>query len=63
MGIKEVSTVFCVCLEGRIKLRHLMLMEHGFSLLLPEMFKYSDAEFNVQLIDMRAQLVEEGRSG
>lgn len=38
-------------------------MEHGFSLLLPEMFKYSDAEFNVQLIDMWVQLAEEGRSG
>lgn len=38
-------------------------MEHGFSFSLPEMLKYSDAEFSVRLIDMWARLAEEGRSG
>ncbi|KAI8556541.1 hypothetical protein RHMOL_Rhmol05G0261400 [Rhododendron molle] len=61
--LKGFPQYFAYSLEGRIKPRHRMLAQYGFSLSLPEMLKYSDAEFNVRFLDMRVRLAEEGRSG
>ncbi|KAE9447846.1 hypothetical protein C3L33_20257, partial [Rhododendron williamsianum] len=61
--LKGFPQYFGYSLEGRIKPRHRMLAQYGFLLSLPEMLKYSDAEFNVRFLDMRVRLAEEGRSG
>lgn len=40
-----------------------MLAEYGFALVLPKMLQYSDAEFNVPLIDVQARLADKEFSG
>ncbi|CBI27667.3 unnamed protein product, partial [Vitis vinifera] len=57
--LKRFPQYFSFSLEGKIKPRHRLLAEHGFSLPLPEMLKVSDGEFNLRLIEMRLQLADE----
>ncbi|VVA20506.1 PREDICTED: mRNAion [Prunus dulcis] len=56
--LKRFPQYFSFSLEGKIKPRHRLLVEHGFSLPLREMLKVSDGEFNVRLIEMRLGSVE-----
>ncbi|XP_048433485.1 transcription termination factor MTEF1, chloroplastic-like [Pyrus x bretschneideri] len=51
--LKRFPQYFSFSLEGKIKPRHRLLVEHGFSLPLREMLKVSDGEFNARLIEMR----------
>ncbi|TQD99500.1 hypothetical protein C1H46_014836 [Malus baccata] len=51
--LKRFPQYFLFSLEGKIKPRHRLLVEHDFSLLLREMLKVSDGEFNARLIEMR----------
>lgn len=51
--LKRFPQYFSFSLEGKIKPRHRLLLEHGFSLPLREMLKVSDGEFNAMLIEMR----------
>lgn len=51
--LRRFPQYFSFSLEGKIKCRHRLLIEHGFSLSLPEMLKVSDGEFNARLIEMR----------
>ncbi|KAM5567223.1 transcription termination factor MTEF1, chloroplastic [Rosa sericea] len=51
--IKRFPQYFSFSLEGKIKPRHRLLVEHGFSLPLREMLRVSDGEFNAMLIEMR----------
>ncbi|XP_071909369.1 transcription termination factor MTEF1, chloroplastic-like isoform X2 [Coffea arabica] len=57
--LKRFPQYFSFNLEGKIKKRHQMLMQHRLSMPLSRMLKVSDGEFNARLIDMRLQLVEE----
>nr|XP_027071752.1 transcription termination factor MTEF1, chloroplastic-like [Coffea arabica] len=57
--LKRFPQYFSFNLEGKIKKRHRMLMQHRLSMPLSRMLKVSDGEFNARLIDMRLQLVEE----
>ncbi|KAL6983471.1 hypothetical protein U1Q18_016857 [Sarracenia purpurea var. burkii] len=57
--LERFPQYFSFSLEGKIKPRHRLLVENGFSLSLPEMLKVSDGEFNVRLIEMRMQLIDE----
>lgn len=56
--LKRFPQYFSFSLEGKIKPRHRLLVEHGFSLPLSEMLKVSDGEFNARLIEMRLRSVE-----
>ncbi|XP_059648828.1 transcription termination factor MTEF1, chloroplastic isoform X2 [Cornus florida] len=56
--LKRFPQYFSFSLEGKIKPRHRLLVEHGLSLPLSEMLKVSDGEFNVQLIEMRLRLLD-----
>ncbi|KMT12463.1 hypothetical protein BVRB_5g103920 [Beta vulgaris subsp. vulgaris] len=56
--IKRFPQYFSFSLEGKIKPRHRLLVEHGFSMSLSDMLKVSDGEFNVRLIEMRLQLID-----
>ncbi|KAG2702387.1 hypothetical protein I3760_06G087000 [Carya illinoinensis] len=58
VGLKRFPQYFSFSLEGKIKPRHRVLVEHGFSLPLSEMLKVSDGEFNARLIEMRLRSVE-----
>ncbi|XP_077214205.1 mitochondrial transcription termination factor family protein [Tasmannia lanceolata] len=49
---------FSFSLDGKIKMRHRLLVEHGFSLRLPDMLKISDGEFNDRLVEMRLRCVD-----
>lgn len=51
--LKRFPQYFSFSLEGKIKPRHRLLVEHGFSLPLREMLRVSDGEFNAMLIEMR----------
>ncbi|CAN6575104.1 unnamed protein product [Malus baccata var. baccata] len=51
--LKRFPQYFSFSLEGKIKPRHRLLVEHGFSLPLRDMLKVSDGEFNARLIEMR----------
>ncbi|KAL6192776.1 hypothetical protein ACLB2K_033862 [Fragaria x ananassa] len=51
--LKRFPQYFSFSLEGKIKPRHRLLVEHGFSLPLREMLRGSDGEFNAMLIEMR----------
>ncbi|XP_050373190.1 transcription termination factor MTEF1, chloroplastic [Argentina anserina] len=51
--VKKFPQYFSFSLEGKIKPRHRLLVEHGFSLPLREMLRVSDGEFNAMLIEMR----------
>ena len=57
--LRRFPQYFSFSLEGKIKPRHRVLVEHGFSLPLPEMLKVSDGEFNSRLIETQLQLVDE----
>ncbi|GAB2280261.1 Transcription termination factor MTEF1, chloroplastic [Dionaea muscipula] len=59
--IRRFPQYFSFSLEGKIKPRHKLLVEHGLSMSLAKMLKFSDGEFNVQLIEMRLRSVEEPR--
>ncbi|KAH6798082.1 Mitochondrial transcription termination factor family protein [Perilla frutescens var. hirtella] len=56
--IKKFPQYFSFSLERKIKPRHRLLMEHGFSMPLSEMLKVSDGEFNARLIEKRLRMVE-----
>lgn len=56
--IKRFPQYFSFSLEGKIKPRHRLLVEHGFSMPLRDMLKVSDGEFNVRLLEMRLQLID-----
>lgn len=55
--LKRFPQYFSFSLEGKIKPRHRLLVELGFSLPLFEMLKVSDGEFNARLIEMRLRSV------
>lgn len=55
VGLKRFPQFFSFSLEGKIKRRHRLLVEHGLSLPLWEMLIVSDGEFNVRLLDMKLQ--------
>ncbi|XP_021757748.1 transcription termination factor MTEF1, chloroplastic-like [Chenopodium quinoa] len=57
--IKQFPQYFSFSLEGKIKPRHRLLVEHGFSMPLRDMLKVSDGEFNVRLLRMRLQLIKQ----
>ncbi|KAK6922008.1 Transcription termination factor, mitochondrial/chloroplastic [Dillenia turbinata] len=64
-GLKELKRFpqyFSFSLEEKIKPRHRLLVEHGFSLPLSDMLKISDGEFRVQLIERRLRLVDDNNS-
>ncbi|KAF5752078.1 hypothetical protein HS088_TW02G01098 [Tripterygium wilfordii] len=56
--LKRFPQYFSFSLEGKIKPRHKLLIENGFSMPLYKMLKVSDGEFNARLIEMRLQLLE-----
>nr|GLL34209.1 transcription termination factor MTEF1, chloroplastic isoform X1 [Ipomoea trifida] len=56
--LKSFPQFFSFSLEGKIKPRHRLLVEHGFRLKLPEMLKISDGEFSARLVEMQLQLLE-----
>lgn len=58
--IKRFPQYFSFSLEGKIKPRHRLLMDHGFSMPLSEMLKVSEGEFNVRLLEMRLELIDCG---
>lgn len=60
--IKKFPQYFSFSLERKIRPRHRLLMEHGFSLPLSDMLKVSDGEFNARLIERRLRMVEERSS-
>ncbi|KAL3501431.1 hypothetical protein ACH5RR_035880 [Cinchona calisaya] len=53
--LKRFPQYFSFNLEGKIKRRHRILMEHGFSMPLWKMLKVSDWEFNARLMKMQLQ--------
>ncbi|XP_010937177.1 transcription termination factor MTEF1, chloroplastic [Elaeis guineensis] len=57
--LKEFPQYFSFSLEGKIKPRHQMLVENGFSMPLSEMLKVSDGEFRQRLVEMRLNPVGE----
>ncbi|KAF3431480.1 hypothetical protein FNV43_RR26211 [Rhamnella rubrinervis] len=57
--LKRFPQYFCFSLEGKIKMRHRLLVEHRFWLPLSVMLKLSDGEFNARLVEMRLQSVHE----
>ncbi|KAK6139352.1 hypothetical protein DH2020_026905 [Rehmannia glutinosa] len=57
--IKSFPQYFSFSLERKIKPRHRLLMEHGFSVSLSDMLKVSDGEFNARLIERRLRMVED----
>ncbi|GFP87346.1 hypothetical protein PHJA_000878300 [Phtheirospermum japonicum] len=60
--IKRFPQYFSFSLERKIKPRHRLLVEHGFSMPLSDMLKVSDGEFNVRLIEKRLRMADERRS-
>lgn len=59
--LKRFPQYFSFSLERKIKPRHMLLVEHGFRLSLPQMLKVSDGEFNARLIEMQLKMVDDGR--
>lgn len=57
--LKRFPQYFSFSLEGKIKPRRRLLVEHGLWLPLPEMLMVSDGEFNTRLVEMRLQLVDD----
>ncbi|KAM3304258.1 hypothetical protein P3S67_015290 [Capsicum chacoense] len=57
--LKKFLQYFSFSLEGKIKPRHMLLVEHGFTMSLLEMLKVCDGELNSRLIEMRFTLVED----
>ncbi|XP_057777239.1 transcription termination factor MTEF1, chloroplastic [Salvia miltiorrhiza] len=56
--IKRFPQYFSFSLEKKIKPRHRLLMEHGFSMALSDMLKVSDGEFNARLIERRLRMLD-----
>lgn len=56
--LKRFPQYFSFSLEGKIKPRHRLLMEHGLRMSLSEMLKVSDGEFNARVIEMRLQKLD-----
>lgn len=57
--LKRFPQFFAFSLEGRIKRRHRLLVEHGVSSMpLRDMLIVSDGEFEVQLFDLQLRLVD-----
>ncbi|XP_030956447.1 transcription termination factor MTEF1, chloroplastic [Quercus lobata] len=54
--LKRFPQYFSFSLEGKIKPRHRLLLEHRLSLPLPAMLKVSDGEFTARLIELRLRL-------
>ncbi|KAK9119220.1 hypothetical protein Scep_017313 [Stephania cephalantha] len=57
--LKRFPQYFAFSLEGKIKPRHRLLVEHGFEMSLPEMLKVSDGKFSNRLVEMRLQSLDE----
>ncbi|XP_058096414.1 transcription termination factor MTEF1, chloroplastic isoform X2 [Magnolia sinica] len=57
--LKDFPQYFSFSLERKIKPRHRLLVEHGFSLRLADMLKVSDGEFHDRLVEMRLQTLDE----
>ncbi|KAH7515965.1 hypothetical protein FEM48_Zijuj10G0084200 [Ziziphus jujuba var. spinosa] len=57
--LKRFPQYFSFSLEGKIKWRHRLLVEHGLWLPLSEMLKVSDGEFNARLVEMQLQSVQD----
>lgn len=57
--LKRFPQYFSFSLEGKIKRRHQLLVEHGFSMPLHTMLKVSDGEFNAQMIEMIMRVLVE----
>ncbi|XP_010258319.1 PREDICTED: transcription termination factor MTEF1, chloroplastic isoform X2 [Nelumbo nucifera] len=57
--LKRFPQYFSFSLEGKIKPRHRLLVEHGFSLPLSQMLKVSDGEFRDWLVEMQLRSVDE----
>ncbi|KAJ4975003.1 hypothetical protein NE237_008177 [Protea cynaroides] len=57
--LKSFPQYFSFSLDGKIKPRHRLLVEHRFSLPLSEMLKVSDGEFRERLVEMRLRSLEE----
>ncbi|KAK6931248.1 Transcription termination factor, mitochondrial/chloroplastic [Dillenia turbinata] len=57
--LKRFPQYFSFSLEEKIKPRHRLLVEHGFSIPLSDMLKISDGEFRAQLIERRLRLVDD----
>lgn len=57
--LKRFPQYFSFNLEGKIKRRHRILVEHGLSMPLSKMLKLSDGEFNARLIEMQLHLAVE----
>ncbi|XP_043707366.1 transcription termination factor MTEF1, chloroplastic [Telopea speciosissima] len=60
--LKRFPQYFSFSLDGKIKPRHRLLVEHGLLLSLSEMLKVSDGEFRERLIEMRLRSLEERAS-
>lgn len=60
--LKRFPQYFSFSLEVKVKPRHRALVEHGFSLPLPEMLKVSDGEFNSRLIEMQLGQIDDERN-
>lgn len=57
--IRRFPQYFSFSLEGKIKPRHRLLVEHGLSMPLWEMLKVCDGEFSERLLEMRLQFLEQ----
>ncbi|KAK4779929.1 hypothetical protein SAY87_016035 [Trapa incisa] len=55
--LKRFPQYFSFSLEGKIKPRHMQLVEHGLQLSLPEMLKISDGAFALKLMEMQLKMV------
>ncbi|CAI9096576.1 OLC1v1032757C1 [Oldenlandia corymbosa var. corymbosa] len=59
--LKKFPQYFSFNLEGKIKRRHRILVEHGLTMPLSNMLRVSDGEFNARLIEMQLQRTDERR--
>ncbi|XP_075480537.1 transcription termination factor MTEF1, chloroplastic [Primulina tabacum] len=57
--LKRFPQYFSFSLERKIKPRHHLLVEYGFSISLSDMLKVSDGEFSSQLIEGRLRMLDE----
>lgn len=53
LELKRFPQYFSFSLERKIKPRHRLLVEHGFSLPLSEILKLNNGDFNEMLLEMR----------